>query len=226
MKAILLSIVILSATVCCNAQPSDISDGAVEVRLQLIGKKNSGHTALDVQVINHLTKDIYFPNISYGHIHLYRSSDTGWTELALYEHYPYTPGMHGTHQDTRRGNDVTEIYKGEMIADLLERKKMVDSFYNHDPSGQKATSSLRELIRGVPPVFLRSGHTIDHEILVALDDLKPGNYKISYGNEDWDAKGIDNANQQLMLLPENVFTYARYISKRLSANTLYFSLVE
>jgi hypothetical protein len=226
MKAILLSIAILFTVVCCNAQPSGIPDAAIELRLQLIGKKNSGHTALNVLAINHLAKDIYIRYISYLNFHLYRQSDTGWTELALYEHYPYPPGVHGTHQDVRRGNDVTDSYKGLMNAGLLERKKMVDSFYNQDQSGQKASGSLRALIKGLPPVFLRSGETINLEFLIALDDLKPGNYKISYGNEEWDAKGIEMYNQRLMLLPENVFTYSRYISKRLLANTLYYSIIE
>ena len=226
MKAILLSITILFAVICCRAQPSGIPDAAVELRLQLIGKKSSGHMALDVQVINHLAKDIYIPYIGYVNFHLYRQSDTGWTELALYEHYPYQPGVHGTHQDTRRGNEVTGSYNGTMIAGLLERKKIVDSFYNQDQSGQKASGSLRALIKGLPPVVLRSGETINHELLVALDDLKPGNYKISYGNEEWDAKGIGMYNQRLMLLPENVFTYARYIPKTLLANTLYYSIIE
>lgn len=223
MKAILLSISILFIAISCNAQPSDT---AIELRLQLIGKKSSGHMALDVQVINHLAKDIYIPYISSYNIHLYRRSDTGWTELALYEHYPYAPGVHGANQDVRRGNDVTDGYKGIMIAGILQRKKMVDSFYNQDQSGQKASGSLRELIKGLAPVFLRSGETINYEYLVALDDLKPGNYKISYGNEAPDAKSIDMDNQRLMLLPENVFTYSRYISKKILANTIYYSIID
>ena len=223
MKAIILFITILFAVVYCKAQPSDT---AVELRLQLIGKKSSGHMALDVQVINHLAKDIYMPYIGYSNFHLYRQSDTGWTELALYEHYPYAPGVHGSYQDARRGNDVTKSYNGIMIAGILERKKVVDSFYNQDQSGQKASGSLRELIKGLPPVFLRSGETINHEFLVALDDLKPGNYKISYGNEEWDAKSIGIDNQRLMLLPENVFTYSRYIPKKLLTNTLYYSIID
>ncbi|HMI59676.1 MAG TPA: hypothetical protein VK518_02170, partial [Puia sp.] len=167
MKAILFSITILFMAIGCKGQPSDT---AVEIRLQLIGKKSSGHMAMDMQVINHLAKDIYIPYISYVNFHLYRQSDTGWMELALYEHYPYKPGMHATHQDIRRENDVTDGYHGAMIAGILEREKIVDSFYNQDQSGQKA--SLRALIKGLPPVFLRSGQTIDHEFPIALDDLK------------------------------------------------------
>src|ERR1700744_5105252 len=107
MKAFLLSIAILFIAIGWKAQPSDT---AVELRLQLIGKKSSGHMALDVQVINHLAKDIYIPYISSYNIHLYRQSDTGWTELALYEHYPYAPGVHSANQDVRRGNDITDGY--------------------------------------------------------------------------------------------------------------------
>jgi hypothetical protein len=223
MKAIFLSITILLVVMDCHAQAPD---NPVELRLQLLEKKGAGQMTLDVQVINHSAKDIFIPYISYLNFHLYRQTDTGWTELALYEHYPYKPGQHTAYQPAGRENDITRSYKGEINTTLLWRKKIVDSFYTHDPVGQKAPASLHALEKGLAPVFLKAGETLNHEKLVALDDLKPGNYKVSYGNEDWDVKSFGKASEQLMLLPEKVFSYSRYIPKKPWSNTLYYAIID
>src|SRR6202042_2961810 len=100
MKKTLRLLLTLSIVSITQAKAQSISmppstanpDSAIELRFQLTEEKSSGQLALDVQLINHLTKDVFIPNINFFTFHLYEQSDSGWNELDLFTHRVYPKG--------------------------------------------------------------------------------------------------------------------------------------